>query len=448
MRIRIVLSGLTSGIFCLIALWFPWYVVHPSTLVSNWIFQDQAAYLPTWISTAAVGFCGLTLFSFGWVAARWNWSGNWRESLLAGAGAGVIAGSIIYDFLGAFHFGLLGQEEILKAFYSEVGEAQGLTLIVDAVTNSATSIYLNFIVVVFASVLVSALGGLASAIDAGDVWGKSPRKPDGWLFRVSAYSLTLTGLGNLIVMIAALSILQESVMNTAIENNLSDINSFPPFLLLTAFMACLVMILPPMFMTCGWIVRSWGRAGSRRILYGVWALLSIYMLWWMLRGFFSFNFSDMAFLFQMGPFPLWYMWGVIILSVVIGFFGGYLPAPSNPVDENYRGSDWLGYALSQGILGGTQIFASVTAYALVASLITIKNIPHLTQTGTVDLLPTDQIVQLFTTMSAVAQGVVIFSAVCAWIFGLLVLLLRKIFSVKPLPLLENNNANEIREMRL
>lgn len=145
MRIRVVSSGIVSGVFCLIALWFPWYMVEPAGIVPDWAYQNEAASFPDWLPTAVYAFCGLTIFAFGWVAARWNWSKTWRSSLLAGAGSGLIAGCIIYDFIGAFRFGVLGQEEILKVFYREVGETEGLTLLVDAISQTANMIYVNFI---------------------------------------------------------------------------------------------------------------------------------------------------------------------------------------------------------------------------------------------------------------------------------------------------------------
>ena len=429
MRIRVVISGVISGAFCLAALWFPWYMAHPSTITADWAYREQAAALPDWLPTAITVFCGLTIFAFGWVAARWNWSKTRRDSLLAGAGAGLIAGCIIYDLLGAFHFGLMGQEDILRSLSSEVDQIQGLTLLVDGITESANLLYLNFILVIFACVIAGGLGGLASAFDLEDVWGSLPRSPEGWLFRIPAYSLTVTGLGCLIVMIAALTVLEEKTREIAIENNLAGLTTFPTFLLITAYLAALIMILSPMAVTWGWIARSWKNAGWLRILHVFWLVLSAGLTFWLLRGFVSYG--GFSFLFDMGPFPYWFVWVTVILSAGMGFLAGYWSPENSASDPKYRASDWLGYALTQGILGGTQLFISVPAYAFVLTLITVVNIPHLTQTEIVDSTSAEQIAQLFGIMSASAQGLILVSAIGGWFLGLIVLGFRKLARVRP-----------------
>lgn len=261
MRIRVVLSGIVSAAICVIALWFPWYMMEPANIAPDWAYVDEAAILPAWLSTGMLVFCGLTLFAFGWVSARWNWAGNWRDSLLAGAGAGLIAGCLIYDFIGTFHFGLSGQEAVLRAFYTEVDDVTGLTLFVDSITETATQLYFNFLLTVAACALLSAMGGLASAVDAGDTWGRPPRAPDSWLFRIPAYSLTLTGCLWMIVTIAAFSVLQEVVIDAVVENELSGLNSFPVLISFSAYSVGWVLIFLPMSVTWGWLLRSWRSAG-------------------------------------------------------------------------------------------------------------------------------------------------------------------------------------------
>lgn len=432
MRIRVVSSGIVSGIFCLIALWFPWYMVEPAGFVQDWAYQNEAVSFPEWLPMAVYGFCALTIFSFGWVAARWNWAKTWRSSLLAGAGSGLIAGCIIYDFIGAFRFGVLGQEEILKAFYLEVGETQGLTLLVDAISQTANLIYLNFIVVVFASVILGAFGGLASSLDLEDVWGKPPRNPDPWLFRLPAYSLSLTGYLCLIVMIVALVLLQESVVNVGIENELTGVKMPPLFIIFVAFLGCIAIVLPPIAMTWGWGMKAWKTAGLWKWLYGAWLALTIFIV-----GSVAYNFicySGAGFIFPMTGFYIPLLAGfVIIVPLLLGFLIGFVGEPAVLTDEKYKFYDWLGYMLTQGILGGTQAFMSVTAYALVLALVTIENIPHLTQIEPVELSPAEQVMQLFKVMSGTAQGMILVSAVGGWLFALIVLLFRKFLRIKPAP---------------
>lgn len=438
MRIRVVISGIVSGLFCLTALWFPWYMVEPAGFVPDWIFQSQAGLIPPWFQTAVYVFCALTIFSLGWVAARWNWSKTWRSSLLAGAGSGLIAGCIIYDFIGAFRFGLLGQADILKAVYRDVGETEGLVLLLEAINGSANLIYLNFIGILFACTAIGALGGLASTIDLEDVWGKPPRDPDRWLSRLPAYTLTLTGHGCLIVLIAVITLLQESVSNIAIEENLTGLKMPPTFISVVSCLACLVFIFPPIGLTWGWMFRAWKRAGLWKFFHITWIGLTVLLVGWLFNGFIRYVAS--AFLFDaMGPFPYMFIWLVVIGSLGLGFLAGWLSDDSPSSGDRMNFYDWLGYVLTQGILGGTQAFMSITAYSLVLVLVTIENIPHLTQTGTVDLSPSQQVAQLFNVMAGIAQAMVIISAVGGWFFALIVLLFRKFLKIHPVqPKMEND----------
>lgn len=430
MRIRVVGSGIVAGVFCLIALWFPWYMIEPAGIVPDWAYQNEAASFPDWLPTAIYVFCALTIFAFGWVAARWNWSKTWRSSLLAGAGSGLIAGCIVYDFIGAFRFGVLGQEEILKVFYWEVGETEGLTLLVDAISQTANMIYLNFIFILFAATVLGGLGGLASSMDLEDVWGRPPRETQGWLFRLPAFTLSLTGYLCLIVMIAVLVILQKSVTDVGIENELTGVKMPPIFIILVAFWGCIVMLLPPIAMTWGWGIRAWKSAGLWKWLYGVWFAFTIFIVGSVVNNFV--RYSRAGFILTTTGLYLPLLAGVVIIvPLIFGFLVGFISEPVALTDEKYHFSDWLGYALTQGILGGTQLFMSITAYALALVLIAIENIPHLTQSGIVDLTPGQQLVQLFQILSGAAQGMMIASAIGGWLFGLIVLLFRKFLKIRP-----------------
>lgn len=216
-------------------------------------------------------FCGVTIFAFGWVAARWNWSLTWRSSLLAGCGAGLLAGCLIFDFIGAFWFGLKGQEEVLRNYYTLLTEHQGLTILVNVITQTAVSIYLNFWAVVSACTFVGALGGLASAMDVKDVWGSAPREPANWLFRLSAYSLKLNGLLNIIVTIAVLTILPERVEKAMLESNMMGPTTLPPDIIAwLGYFTGTMMIFLPLGLTWAWLVRDWRTAGYGRILSAAW----------------------------------------------------------------------------------------------------------------------------------------------------------------------------------
>lgn len=428
MRIRTVLSGVFSGAICLVALWYPWFAMEPASLAPDWPYQNRSILLPDWVPTAMLAFCGLTIFIFGWVSARWNWARTWRASLLAGAGTGLIAGCLIYDFIGAFHFGLMGQSEILKVFYTEVNESRGIELLVEGIARTAFTLYFYFLAVMAGSIVLGALGGVLSAFDVEDVWGKPPRDPDSWLFRIPGFTLTVTGFGCMIVALAGLWVLQESVVETAITNNMTQLDTLPIFIVLSAYLTCLLMILLPMSLTWGWIIQAWKGAGLWRVLYGIWVALTLAMLLWLLQ---AFPFRDgLGFVFSLEAFQLPILGALVILILSMGIGVGLHSTPVSSSLAKYKGSDWLGYALAQGILGGTQAFVCLPAYALVLVLISIVNIPHLVQVEAVESTPTEQMLQLFNVLAASAQSLILVCAIGGFLFGLIVLLIRKFLKIK------------------
>ncbi|MBL8063080.1 MAG: hypothetical protein JNK32_08690 [Anaerolineales bacterium] len=337
MRIRVLLSGVFSGVICLIALWYPWYVMDPARVAPDWPYQNRSIALPDWIPTAMLAFCGLTVFVFGWVSARWNWSKTWRQSLLSGLGAGLIAGCFIYDFIGAFHFGLIGQEGILNAFYTEVDKIKGIELLIEAISGTAVSIYLNFLAIMVGCIILGGLGGISSSIDLEDVWGKPPCDPDSWLFRIPAYTLTVTGLACMFVTLAGLLVLQESAIKAAVDNTLTGLNSLPIFIVIVAYIACLFMILLPMSLTWGWILRAWQGAGLWRILYGFWVVATLLILIWLFQ--FVPYFENLVLLFGLEFFQIIILGLIAIIFVAAGVGVGLLASPVNSSSSKYKGSD-------------------------------------------------------------------------------------------------------------
>lgn len=440
MRIRVVASGVVAAAICIFALWFPWYVVYPASVAPDWPYLEQADIFPAWFETGVMIFCGVTLFAFGWVSARWSWAGNWRDSLLAGAGAGLIAGCLIYDFIGAFHFGLLGQEDILKAYSTELTQTEGITLMIDAISKSAYYMYAYFLISVLSSALVSGLGGLLSAIEAEDVWGSSPRNPEGWLFRLSAYNLSIHGAAWTIVALAAVLVLQESVVNAAIKNDLREIDTLPIFISLSVYLVCLAMTLFPLSITWGWAVRAWKTAGIWRVLYALWVGVTFLIIVNLFVGFIR-N-GSIFYSFPMDGIALPYDWIFTFIVLVIGFIVGLLFPPVMVSDSRYRASDWLGYALTQGVFGGTQIFISIPAYSFVLVMITIVNIPHLVESGVVDQTPTQQITALFGLLTGIVTGGMLISMLGSLLFAGFISLIRRLFRIETVPLSQETPVSQ------
>jgi len=429
MRTRIVLTGIGSGITCLAALWFPWYMMEPAQITSDWGYANQAAVMPEWTGIAIAIFCGLALFTFGWVSARWAWAADWRESLLAGTGAGIVAGGLVYSFLGAFHFGLAGQAPILEQFHNEINERGGMILLVNALSESAMQMSMGSIFTFALCAITSGLGGLASAVDIGDTWGKPPHHTDTWLSRLSAYGLTISGAAWMVFGIAILSPVQDAAVNTAIEYELAELTSYPFFILPIFYLTTASLVLVPMSVTWGWALREWKGAGMWRVTYALWLAATVALTAWMLRGFI--RTGEFFFIEILAGISLPLSWTVFLLSIGTGFCLGYASKPVSGSPLPLRASDWAGYALTQGVLGGTQFFLSAPAYAVALAIILITNIPHLTQSGAVESPPAEQIHLLFNMLNMTAAMSILLALFAGLAFGMVALLIRKFLKIAP-----------------
>jgi len=431
MRIRVVFSGVAAAAICVTALWFPWFMMIPAELATDWPYLEEAAMLPDWMPIGVFALCGLTLFVFGWVSARWNWAKDWKESLLAGAGMGLLAGCLIYDFIGVFHFGLLGQKEILVNFNQELNLDRGLAILIDSLTNTATSIYINFLLLCAGCVLAGALGGLASAVDLSDRWGASPRTPDSWLFRLPAFSLTLTGTAVMIVVVASFSVLQETIIEAVAREETKGITTLPYFITFVVYLVSWVSVVLPAAFTWGWLLSSWKTAGVWRVTYVIWMLISLSLAGWV-----TFYFLGLVQLFYfMGSITTWlvYILPAVLLTLCGGIWMGHLSKPVADGVEKYHFSDWVGYILTQGAFGGTQLFVTMMAYFLAVVSIAITNIPHLADTGVVEKMPTQQVAELSSTLTGFAEFAFVVGAVGGWVLGLVVLVVRKFLKIKVVP---------------
>jgi hypothetical protein len=99
----------------------------------------------------------------------------------------------------------------------------------------------------------------------------------------------------------------------------------------------------------------------------------------------------------------------------------------------YHPSDWFGYGLTYGILGGTQIIMGVVALALALTLIAIINIPHLITSGVVDKSPTDQVIYLHTIQYAASATAVLVSLLIGLIVAGSLSFTRTVMGVKDFP---------------
>lgn len=424
MRVRTVISGIFAGILCLVVLRFQFYSIELPRVVPGWPVAPQTANLPAWIATAIQVFCGITLFSFGWVAARWNWGENWQASLQSGAGVGLLAGSIIFDFVGVPWYSLEGQSQILMNSYTPVSQTEGTRIVIESVMQTGLLLYGNFLLVVLVCTVVGGLGGLVSALlTRQDFWGKDPRRPADWLFHLNVYLLAILGFLNLIVSIAVLRLLWEKTLNSVTQlDKQYDVkwtlsNSAEMFALL-GYLVGLIFVLLPVGITWGWIIRSWYLRKKSSLLAALWILGTIGGCAWLLSG--PIRHGSMFSSIEAVTLGL-----IFLIGLVVG-----LTSRERSDGFPYRFSDWVGYSLSFGILGGTQIVMGVVAYAVALSMIAIVNIPHLVRAEEMEKTPVNQVVALFDLQSSISINMMIAILVIGLILAGLVALIRNIFGMK------------------
>jgi len=392
-----MLAGIMAGAICNVALYFQYYRFAPSEFVLGWPYLIQAAILPRWMPEAVTIFCVITIFSFGWIAARWSWARTWQSSILAGAGSGTIAGCMVYAIVGLFWFGIKGQADVLGNFYNSMAEIDGLLIIVEAIFRTGTFVYAYFIQFVPACIALGTLGGLTSALlDANDVWGKHPNHSHGWLFRLPAYLLVICGILNLIVTVAILSLLWDKTMSSvkelAAENMRSELGTGYGFFLHWGYLTGLVFTFLPAGLTWGWIIRAWRHHGKLNFFSVIWLISTIVG-----AGYYMFKTTGLVDLMlgtEMLPFAL-IMPLILIMALTLGFLAGVMAEPLTDADPHHSLSDKLAFIVSYGILGGTQIIMGAPAMAIPIVLITVTNIPHLVSAEIVNRSPVEQVTQLF-----------------------------------------------------
>ncbi len=424
MRIRIVICGCLSGVICIIPLYYRYYLIEPARVVLGWPNLYQAALLPPWFGYIVLSFCALMLFAFGWVAARWNWSGTWQASLNCGAGSGLLAGCLIYNYIGIFISSLHGQAPILQNFYNPLTEAEGTRILLDAMIKTQTLLSSNFIWIILICVCAGALGGLSSAIDVKDFWGRSPRNPDGWLFRLSAYVMVFWGLLNLLVSVAVLGELGKKLQNTVLQyTEQFDVELGYTFdleiFLQSTYLIGYLFALIPAGIIAGWFIRLWRLEGKPRIVPVVLMLIGSCVFIWLI--------SPNALTRIENPTALFVG---LISFVIFAFYVGVENIAKDSMGASpYLLADWIGYGIGFGIIGGTQTMACVVSYSISTTMIGVMNIPHLVRGGIVEKSPIDQVIQLYSFQTNASTMIIIVSLVIGLTIALIVSFIRRLFQI-------------------
>ncbi|HMB21400.1 MAG: hypothetical protein ACM33V_04265, partial [Chloroflexota bacterium] len=229
------------------------------------------------------------------------------------------------------------------------------------------------------------------------------------------------------VSIAVLRLLWEKTLNSVTQLDKQydvkwTLSSSAEMFALLGYLVGLIFVLLPVGITWGWIIRSWYLRKKLSLWAALWILGTIGGGAWLLSG----------------PIRNGSMFSTPIEAVTLGLIfliGLVVGSISQEQSEGfpYRFSDWIGYSLSFGILGGTQIVMGVVAYAVALSLIAIVNIPHLVRAEAVEKPPVDQVIALFNLQNSIAINMMIACLVIGLILAGLVALIRNIFGMRAAP---------------
>ena len=367
MRIRVVISGIIAGAISQFILKFMIFNIRLGEIVPGWLTVKPAVELPAWLGLALIGMACFVIFIFGWIAARWNWSRTWNASFLSGAGSGLIAGALAFCFIGAFHAGIEGQIGILTGIQHPVSETEAVAILLDSLGLTALRNYGHLGIYLFGGALSGALGGLVSMVDRNDVWGRPVSACDPWLFRLSAYGLTLSGLANLIVTIAVVNVFDDVGNQAMLENNLGEeVTYWPGIVSILAIYTGVLLMYAPVAMTWGWTLRNWIVEQRRNFIAGLWFVVTLgYVLYWTVS--YALEISDIAF-FMLRVIGFIFL----ILGIFTAIGWSVKPAPESEW-THYTFGDHLAYALTGGILGGVQVAGGVMTYAISVTQISISN---------------------------------------------------------------------------
>ena len=422
MRLKTIASGVLASLGCYFSLMRLAYDALPAQLIADWpppfwegIIEEK------WVSLAIVSFAALSLFLGGWLSASWNRARNWKESVRFGANAGLIAGALSFSFVGAPWAGLLAQKEVLEKVNISLTEIEGGRILVNAVVGTIQRSYSMVWEFLIPAIILGALGGILFVLDIKtDEKVKGPRK-SGWLFRLPAYTLSLSGIVSFIIMYAIIAVLPEIITTTAMDYSM--VPDLPPELILPITIASTIPFFAiPFLLSAIWVARRWGTDKQGGFLFLAWVFLFWVLVYFLSNNTFRYLFS----LFEIGL-------SNFVISVIATIFGVFLLMwflSNEPTEDRltFSFSEWMGYALAQGILGGTQLFASSMAFALSVVLIAVVNIPHLMSipSDTPIPPPAEQIETLFVTQQRLALLAMGGMFVVALVLGGITALVRRI----------------------
>lgn len=413
MKSRAIYSGVIGSFLVIAPLWMIMYYIWPSRI------QEEAS-LPTLFEIGGYLLIVFFIFGTGYVSAKWNWVTTRLEAMLDGGASGLIIGCICFLLVGGAGMGLMGNRVILQDIDKTISnENLGISHLVFSIISTARWTYLGFWAFVILGVVFGALGGIASRVKDLPGWGKMPHEKPKWLFRLPSYTLVFSGILNMIITMAALIPLRDSLSKTYDQvRDLLPASSFPDLIYYLGSLTAAMTFVIPLVVTMGFVLADWESRQSKRGLSYAWIVMCMLTL---LSLFIFIGFRN---------------FGLIAILLIPGFGIMYFVLRVSmklvrkiPV-EKYSLADWVAYVLLQGILGGTQIYIGALPFALSLVLIGVVNVPHLTLSGAVDQSLRSQVDSLFSVSSASGLMLMMLSGAFGLLTAWVVLFVRNFFFMK------------------
>lgn len=425
MRLKTVFSGIFAGVGLYFTFMRLAYDSLPAQFIKGWRTPVwQGLLSDEWVSIIIFGFAALSLLLGGWLAAAWNKAKTLRDCLSLGASAGLIAGALGFNLVGGAWAGLIAQKEIYLHLGETLSEKAATELIVNAVSETTAQTQFMFWQFMIASVLLGILGGFFFALENKKEWKTAPALESGWLYRLPAYMLTLSGLVSFLLMFVLMYPLSESTINTLFENALTPSNIPSQFMLFITSLTAIPLFLLPFLVTIAWLIKGGKKNHWSWVLSLIWSSFLAALIYFFSNNVFRYIF-DLLLLFDLKTFI-----GAGITAIII--LGGIYLATKTPSDEkvSFSVADWIGFALTQGILSGTQFLSGSVTFSLSLVLVTVLNITTLfgTPSDQIPPLPVKQIQDLFAIQRSAALTVIGGMSIVALLIGFVILFLRGITS--------------------
>lgn len=209
MHTRTLLTGWIAGALCAAALHF--------------VFLSEPLAQQTMQAAIAGVFCLLVIVAAGWIASAWTWKESLKDAVRAGAGAGLLAGTVAYIFSGTTIAGVLGLEPLISYGLKSAPEAVYSTLLVQAIGYTSARMMEFLYVFMLCSLLCGVLGGLLGFATNLKLGSQPKILPGRLMIWPAAFILVVAPLT--VVVTAAVLVLLPGIMQDMIIKY--NITSFP-----------------------------------------------------------------------------------------------------------------------------------------------------------------------------------------------------------------------------